>query len=180
MSISLCKMGDLLKEMSIHVEYGELKADFKGPYETVSREVVTFIRGINPAGFDALTKIVLQTKSIELIEKVKDIMKIDPDVGPVILASRDKISDSDIIALVLIGMKIGFDLGILSKEYLFLDEISNLTGISYNVVRARISDLRKGNFIVRGKRKDKRVPYRITRLGSKIIVDSIISKLSTT
>jgi len=100
-----------------------------------------------------------KTKQVEsLVKKAKDLLGIDKDSGDtIILVSRAKLTDEDLIGLHLIGRFFASELGLVDSPSLGYKELSRKIGIKEAVVAARLHDLKTKGYV----RPPKRGEYEI-------------------
>lgn len=95
-----------------------------------------------------------KTKRVQgLVRKAKDILGIDKESGEtVILVSRAKLRDRDVIGLYLIGKFFACELGLVESSTVSAIDISKITGIEDRQVSARLHDLKVEGFVRNPKR----------------------------
>lgn len=78
-----------------------------------------------------------------IVKKAKDLIGIDKETGDVvIMVSRSKLRDEDLIGLHLIGKFFASELGLSESPSATVKELSEKTGIKQAVVSARLHDLK--------------------------------------
>lgn len=83
-----------------------------------------------------------------IVKKAKDLIGIDKETGEVIiLVSRAKLRDEDLIGLHLIGKFFASELGLSESSSATAKELSEKTGIKQTVVSARLHDLKLMGYI---------------------------------
>jgi len=102
-----------------------------------------------------------KTKQVEsLVKKAKDLLGIDKDSGDtIILVSRAKLRDEDLIALHLIGRFFASELGLVDGPSLSHKELSKKTGIKEAVVAARLHDLKTKGYVRSPKRGEHEIIF---------------------
>ncbi len=159
------------KELYARIEYGKLKAEFKGDFDSVSREIMKFLFEISPA-ISILSKIKLEVKLEQLVNELQGILKVSKE-GILLLAPRERLSGPELICLYLVGAYVGYKLGVLEKDSMSVDELSQLTGIKKSVVSVRLSELKTSRIVALtdvGERK-------ITPIGIEYFRNSVLPKL---
>jgi len=102
-----------------------------------------------------------KTKRTEsLVKKAKDILGIDKDSGDtVVLVSRAKLTDKEIIVLHLVGKFFASELGLVNTPSATYAELSRKTGIDAAVVAARLHDLKNEGYVRSPKRGEHEVVF---------------------
>lgn|GEM_PF-3350330 len=102
-----------------------------------------------------------KTKRVEnLVRKAKDLLGIDKDSGDtLIMISRAKLTDREIIGLHLIGRFFASELGLVSSPNSTVEELSKRTGISESVVSARLHDLKVEGYVRSPKRGEHEIVF---------------------
>jgi hypothetical protein len=151
----------LTKEtVTVHIKYQETEQTFTGDANQVWTNVNRFFTQMLPAL--KIAKKALLTVDLEsLIEDCKNVIAIAPE-GPVVLISKQKLTDSETLTLHLLATYIGNKLG-QSKNFLFKEELQ--VGLRKN---AKITSTRIGELIREGlATKTEEGNYKITTLGIK-------------
>ena len=102
-----------------------------------------------------------KTKRVEsLVRKAKDLLGIDKDSGEtLILISRAKLTDREIIGLHLIGRFFASELGLVNSPSATVEELSKRTGIDVSVVSARLHDLKVEGYVRSPKRGEHEIVF---------------------
>jgi hypothetical protein len=102
-----------------------------------------------------------KTKKVEsVVRKAKDLLGIDKDSGDtLILISRAKLTDREIIGLHLIGKFFASELGLASTPSATAEELSRKTGIDEKVVSARLHDLKLEGYVRSPKRGEHEIIF---------------------
>lgn len=83
-----------------------------------------------------------------IVDTTKGILGIDSESGkPMILAPDKMLSDRERVVLYLVGAYLSHRLGKLEKNSATLKDLSQDLGISYKVVKARVSELRHSGVV---------------------------------
>lgn len=149
-------------QMTISVSYGDVKAEFKGPPETVLLSVNEFIAKQVPA-IDLAHKIYVNYSTQDLIRMFSDHVKVTPE-GPRVWSEGQKLSDKDVVALQLVASKIGFETGKTTSASLSLSDIQSFSSLNPKSVSSRLSELSKAGCVERDS-SEQSVRYRITTQG---------------
>ncbi len=105
----------------------------------------------------------------QLLERVKRAIVLDENGRTHIRAPRENLTDSQVIALNLIGQKFANTIGLSPKDTMSADDLSKSTGIRYNVVTARITGLRKKGWV----ESDTRGEYRIVYMAIEPVLNDV-------
>lgn len=152
--------------LKVHLEFGELKADFEGDVNQVLESILRFLAKICPA-VEVVRKITYTPDIVSIINNVAGIMEIT-DEGPVI--NREiNLSAKNAICLALLGAYIGNRIGKLQKDTLTVSDLSKLTGKARKTISNDIPDLIESGLV----EKVSEGEYRITQLGIRRTEDII-------
>ncbi|HUW47545.1 MAG TPA: hypothetical protein VMW36_02240 [Patescibacteria group bacterium] len=148
------------ESVTVQIKYQETEQTFTGDANQVWRSINRFFSEMIPA-LETVKKALLTVDLESLIEDCKNIIAIAPE-GPVLLLSKQKLTDSETLTLHLLATYIGNKLGnprdVLTKEEL-------QTGLGKT---AKITSTRLGELIREGlAAKTEEGIYKITTLGIK-------------
>jgi len=144
--------------VKVHLEYGEVKADFEGEAGQVFESILRFLSQICPA-IGAAQKIIYTPNLAGIINSVVGILEITdeiPIVNPAI-----NLSAKNAICLALLGAYIGNKIGKLRKDTLSINDLSKSTGKAKKTISNDIPKLIEGGLV----EKVSEGEYRITQLG---------------
>lgn len=148
------------EKVTVHIKYQEREQTFTGDVNQVWAGVNRFFSEMIPA-LNTVKKVLLTVDVENLIEDCKNIIAVAPE-GPVLLVSKQKLTDSETLTLYLLAAYIGNKLG-QSKDYLTKEELQ--AGLGKN---AKITSTRLGELIREGlATKTEEGNYLITTLGIK-------------
>jgi hypothetical protein len=148
------------EQVTVHIKYRDTEQTFTGDADQVWASVNRFFSEMIPA-LQVVRKALLTIDLENLIEECKDIIAVAPE-GPVLLVSKQKLTDGETITLHLLAAYIGSKLG-LTKDYLTKEELQS--GLRKN---AKITSTRLGEFLREGyATKTEEGNYKITVLGIK-------------
>ena len=148
------------EKVTVHIKYKDTEQTFTGDVNQVWSSINKFFTEMIPA-LHTIQKALLTVDLESLIEDCKNIVAIAPE-GPVLLVSKQKLTDSEILTLHLLATYIAKKLGH-PKDYLTKEELQ--TGLGKN---AKITSTRVGELIREGHAtKTEEGNYRITALGIK-------------
>lgn len=146
--------------VTVHIKYLETEQTFTGDVNHVWVSVNRFFSEMIPA-LQIVRKALLTVDLENLIEDCKNIIAVAPE-GPVLLVSRQKLTDSETLTLHLLATYIGNKLG-LSKIFLTKEELQAGLGKNAKITSTRLSELCREGLAT----KTEEGNYRITTLGIK-------------
>lgn len=141
-----------------------------GDAEQVWRSINKFFIRMMPA-LNTLEKVLLTVDLENLIEDCKNIIAISPE-GPVLLVSRQKLTDSETLTLQLLAVYINNMLGN-NRDYLSKEELQTGLGKNSKITSTRLGELiREGHIL-----KTEEGKYRITTLGIKRFQEEVLPEI---
>ena len=144
--------------ITVNIKYKDVEQTFTGDPDQVWIIVNRFFSEMVPA-LQTVKRILLTVDLESLIEDCKNIIAIAPE-GPVLLASRNKLTDNETLTLNLIAAYIGNKLGHI-EEALAKEELQTRLGKNAKITSTRLGELiREGHAI-----KTDEGNYKITTLG---------------
>jgi len=146
--------------VTVHIKYLETEQTFTGDVNQVWVSVNRFFSEMIPA-LQIVKKALLTVDLENLIEDCKNIIAVAPE-GPVLLVSRQKLTDSETLTLHLLATYIGNKLG-LSKIFLTKEELQAGLGKNAKITSTRLGELCREGLAT----KTEESSYRITTLGIK-------------
>jgi len=156
--------------VTVHIKYKDINQTFTGDANQVWLSINKFFIKTIPA-LHTLEKVILTVDLENLIEDCKNIIAVAPE-GPVLLVSKQKLTDSETLSLHLLATYIGNKLGS-SKDFLSKEELQ--TGLGKN---AKITSTRLGELIREGHAlKTEEGKYKITTLGIKWFQEEVLSEI---
>ena len=151
----------MIKEtVTVHIKYQETEQTFTGDANQVWISINRFFSEMIPA-LQTVKKALLTVDLESLIEDCKNVIAVAPE-GPVLLVSRQKLTDSETLTLQLLATYIGNKLGH-SKEFLTKEELQAGLGKNAKITSTRLGELCREGLAT----KTEEGNYRITTLGIK-------------
>jgi len=151
----------LIKEsVTVHIKYQETEQTFTGDANQVWISINRFFSEMIPA-LQTVKKALLTVDLESLIEDCKNVIAVAPE-GPVLLVSRQKLTDNETLTLQLLATYIGNKLG-QSKDYLTKEELQAGLGKNAKITSTRLGELCREGLTT----KTEEGNYRITTLGIK-------------
>lgn len=157
------------RSVRVHLEFGDLKADFEGDAGQVFESILRFLSQACP-NIELLQKIVYMPDLVDLMKSLSGLVEITPD-GPVTTSGINLPTKSS-VCLALLGAYIGNKIGKLQKDTLSIGELSMLTGKAKKTISNEIPSLVENGLV----EKVSEGEYRITQLGirkSKEIAEAV-------
>jgi len=146
--------------VTVHIKYLETEQTFTGDVNHVWVSVNRFFSEMIPA-LQIVKKAILTVDLESLIEDCKNIIAVAPE-GPVLLVSRQKLTDNETLTLHLLATYIGNKLG-QSKEFLTKEELQAALGKNAKITSTRLGELCREGYATKTEDSN----YQITTLGIK-------------
>jgi predicted transcriptional regulator len=146
--------------VTVHIKYHETEQIFTGDADQVWVSVNRFFSEMIPA-LQTVKKALLTVDLESLIEDCKNVIAVAPE-GPVLLVSKQKLTDSETLTLHLLATYISNKLG-QSKDYLTKEELQAGLGKNAKITSTRLGELLREGLAT----KTEDGNYRITTLGIK-------------
>src|SRR3989344_1198644 len=107
-----------------------------------------------------------------LVDKIKMFMKIDEYGRPFLLIREDKLTGQERLGLHLISRFFAKQMVLndIDNEWLSLKQLTELSGIKYNITKVRIREMEKQRLLD----KTKDGLYRVNNTGINVIADRIL------
>ncbi|MCX8170484.1 MAG: hypothetical protein N3E47_00730 [Candidatus Bathyarchaeota archaeon] len=144
--------------VKVHLEFGDVKADFEGEANQVLESILRFLSQICPA-IEVAQKVVYTPDLISIMSNVAGILEIT-DEGPIINPSMN-LSAKNAICLALLGVYIGNRIGKIRKDTLSINELAKATRKARKTISNDIPKLIEDGLV----EKVSEGEYRITQLG---------------
>ena len=146
--------------VTVQIKYQETEQTFMGDANQVWRSINKFFTEMIPT-FQTLKKALLTVDLENLIDDCKNVIALAPE-GPVLLVSKQKLTDGETLMLHLLATYIGNKLG-QSKDFLSKEEMQGRLGKSAKITSTRLGELIREGLAI----KTEEGNYRITTLGIK-------------
>ncbi len=156
--------------VTVHIKYMDTEQSFTGDVDQVWASVNRFLSEMIPT-LQIVKKALLTVDLEKLIEDCKNVIAVAPE-GPVLLVSKQKLTDSETLALHLLATYIGNKLG-LSKSFLTKEELQAALGKNAKITSTRLSELCREGYAT----KTDEGNYRITTLGIKRFQEQILPEI---
>ena len=146
--------------VTVHIKYQETEQTFTGDANQVWSSINRFFSEMIPA-LQTVKKALLTVDLESLIEDCKNIIAVSPE-GPVLLVSKQKLTDSETLTLHLLATYIGNKLGH-PKDVLTKEELQAGLGKTAKITSTRLGELIREGLAT----KTEEGNYKITTLGIK-------------
>ena len=152
--------------VTVHIKYMDTEQTFTGEVNQVWVSVNRFFSEMIPA-LQIVQKALLTVDHEKLIEDCKDVIAVAPE-GPVLLVSKQKLTDNETLILHLLATYIGDKLG-KTKDFLTKDELQAGLAKNAKITSTRLSELIRDGYAT----KTEEGNYKITTLGIKRLQDAL-------
>jgi hypothetical protein len=120
-----------------------------------------------------VTRKVLLTVDLEkLVDDCRNVIAVAPE-GPNLLVSKQKLTDSETLALNLIAAYVSNRLGLLKKDALSKEELQKRLGKSAKITSTRLGELCREELAT----KTEEGNYKITTIGIKRLQEEVLPKI---
>jgi hypothetical protein len=134
-------------QMTVHIKHGNLQETISGSPEQVWLLLNKFFNNLLPS-FETARKLTLQT-DLQAITKEIDGIIAFAEEGPYIMFPRNKLTDNETLALLLLANYVGFQLGKLKSDGLSKDELQTKLGKDAKITSTRLGELVKNEVALR-------------------------------
>jgi hypothetical protein len=156
--------------VAVTIKYQETEQSFNGDANQVWTSINRFFNEMIPA-LDTVKKALLTVDLEALIEDCKNIIAVAPE-GPVVLVSKQKLTDSEILTLHLLAAYIANKLGH-QKDALTKDELQARLGKNAKITSTRLGELTREGLTT----KTEEGNYKITTLGIKRFQEGFLPEI---
>jgi len=144
--------------LKVHVEFGEVRADFEGDADEVFIAFSRFLLKAYP-NLKTVQRLIYEPDLIEISSRLVGLVELSSD-GP-ILVSPLGFSAREVISLSLLAAYVGFRLGKLRRDALSSDELARITGKAKKTIMNELPRLVNAGYVERKPEGE----YLITILG---------------
>ncbi len=156
--------------VTVHIKYMDSEQTFTGDVDQVWISVNRFYSKMIPA-LQIVKNILLTVDLEKLVEDCKNVIAVTPE-GPILLVSKQKLTDSETLTLHLLATYIGSELG-LSKSYLSKEELRAKLGKNAKITSTRLGELCRDGYAT----KTGEGNYRITTFGIRRFQEDILPEI---
>jgi hypothetical protein len=158
------------EKVTVHIKYQDTEQTFTGDADSVWKNVNRFFSEMIPA-LQTVKKALLTVDLENLIETSQNIIAVAPE-GPVLLVSKQKLTDSETLLLQLLAAYIGNKLG-KSKAHLTKEELQAGVGKNAKITSTRLGELLREGYAT----KTDEGTYKITTFGIKHAQDETLPQI---
>jgi len=160
------------------LEWEGKRAEFEGSSEEVWRCLNRFLSEINPK-IASLSDLIIKINFLELLNKLKGIIQIDKDVGPVVPIGVDitKLNDIEKTVFVLLTRRIMYMTNFSDKETMKVGEVEKESKAKN--VGVLLSQLTTQKIVQNVSEAGKKAAYRITDYGIQWFISKALKKLQS-
>ncbi len=134
-------------QITVHIKHGNLQETISGNPEQVWLLLSKFFNNLLPS-FETAQKLTLQA-DLQAIVKESDGIIAFAEEGPYIMFPRNKLTDNETLALLLLANYVGFQLGKLKSDGLSKDELQTKLGKDAKITSTRLGELVKSEIALR-------------------------------
>ena len=153
--------------ITVHIKYQDVEQTFTGNVNDVWISINRFFSEMIPA-LEVARKAVLTVDLEKLIDDCKNIVAVAPE-GPSLLVSKQKLTDSETLALHLLAAYIGNKLGLLNRDTLSKEELQARLGKSAKITSTRLGELCREGLATKNEEDN----YKITTIGIKSLQEAL-------
>jgi len=157
--------------VTVHVKYGDVEQTFTGSVEDVWLSVNKFF-GEFISSFEVAKKLVLNVDLQKLTKDCEGLIGFSAE-GANVLVPRNKLTDNEVLGLLLLAGYVGFQLGKLDSDGVSRDELQIRLGKDAKIVSTRLGELVKSEVAVRT--IDEK--YKITTFGMTQMQKEILPRI---
>jgi len=133
--------------VTVQIKHGNLEETISGSPEQVWLLLNKFFNNLLPS-FETAQRLTLQT-DLQAITKEIDGIIAFAEEGPYIMFPRNKLTDNETLALLLLANYVGFQLGRLKSDGLSKDELQTKLGKDAKITSTRLGELVKNEVALR-------------------------------
>ena len=157
--------------ITVHIKYQDLEQTFVGNVNDVWTSVNRFFSEIIPA-LEVTRKVLLTVDLEKLVDDCRNVIAITPE-GPNLLVPKQKLTDSETLALNLLAAYVSNRLGLLNKDALSKEELQKKLGKSAKITSTRLGELSREELAT----KTEEGNYKITTIGIKRLQEEVLPKI---
>jgi DNA-binding transcriptional ArsR family regulator len=144
-----------------------------GSPDGVVRELLAYFSKVYPS-LEITSKLVLSVDNSEFLQSCTGALAASPE-GLAILRETSQLKDKELMLLHLSGSKLMHLLSRKETDTVSLDELTRATGKTTGTVAGRLSELTNEQLVERVRKGS----YRLTTMGARTVVKTIMPKLAT-
>ena len=164
-------MGEAGRRVVVRVRFGEVEQVFEGDVESVWLGLNRFFEEFVPS-FEVAKRLVLSVDLQKLANDCEGLVGFSAE-GINVLVPRGKLTDNEVLGLLLLAGYVGFRLGRLQSDRVSRDELAVRLGKDSKIVSTRLGELVKSEVVA--KTADDK--YKMTTFGVVQMQEEILPKI---
>ncbi len=157
--------------ITVHIKYKDVEETFSGDVNSVWTSVNRFFSQTIPV-FDVAHGLFLTVDLKDVFEASKGLVAVAKE-GPVVLVSRQKLTDSEGLLLMLLAAYIACRLGKSERVGLSKEELQKWLGKSSKITSTRLGELCREGLVV----KTEEEGYRLSTFGVKRLLEEMLTQI---
>lgn len=155
--------------ITVHLRYRDVEETLTGDVNSVWAGINRFFSQMTPL-LEAIQGVVL-TVDFEEVIRASDGLVAAAEEGPVVLVSKQKLTDSEGLLLMLLAAYVGGRIGILDKMWLSRDELHEWLGKSKKITGTRLGELHREGLVVK---TEDNAGFQLSTFGAKRLVEEVL------
>ncbi len=157
----------MMKEprLRVHVEYGELQADFAGDPEAVSLAFIDFLYKVYPS-FKLAHNLVFKPDLVKLSQALEGVIEYSSE-GMILLP--ETLTSEEAILLSLLGVYVGNQLRFFEEAALSVNDVANTSGKAPKTILNQLKGMIDDGLVERAERGKYRIKSRGIKAAEKIL-----------
>jgi hypothetical protein len=135
------------RQVTVHVRFGDVEQTFSGSVEDVWVSVNRFFGEFIPS-FEVARKLVLNVDLQKLVKECEGIIAFSKE-GSNLLVSRNRLTDNETLALLLLAKYVGCQLGLVDGDAVSKEELQAKLGKSGKITSTRLGELVKSDMAMK-------------------------------
>ena len=166
-------MTEQADRMTIQVKYKNIEKTFSGSLEEVWLSVNRFFTEFLPS-FEIASKLSLNVDLQKLVRDCENVIALANE-GPYIMVPRNKLTDNETLALLLLASHVGYKLDKLGSDAVSREELQSKLGKDSKITSTRLGELVKNDLIMKTT-EDK---FKLTTFGIVQMQKEVLPRVKT-
>lgn len=155
--------------ITVHLKYKDVEETLTGDVNSVWTSINRFFSQMIPL-LDAVQGVVLTVDFEEVVKASKGLVAVAQE-GPVVLVSKQKLTDNESLLLMLLAAYIGGRIGVLDEIYLSRDELHERLGKSRKITGTRLGELHREGLVVK---TEDNAGFQLSTFGVTQLVEEVL------
>ncbi len=155
----------------MHIKSGDIEETFVGDVDSVWKSINSFFGRMFPL-LNTIQGVVLTADLNKILDASINLVAVSEE-GPVVLVSKQKLTDNETLLLMLLAAYIGSRLGRLKESWLSRDELREWLGKSVKITGTRLGELCREGLVA----KTDEGNYKISTFGIKRLVEELLPQI---